>query len=248
MVRPHDPAAYGEAWSRAYDRLYENRDDPATVVAALERLGPGRDVLDFGLGTGRLAIPLAAAGFHVAGIEASPAMVEAFRAKPGAEGIEVVLGDFVATRLDRRFDFVLIAFSTLFLLADQAAQLACLAAAAAHLRPGGAVLVEAFVPDHSRWDHGRRLALSRLDQAGVEIEAARHDRAKQRIEVRYLLIGPEGIAERPLELRYAWPSEIDLMALAAGLQLADRWADWASTPYGPTSDGHVSIYRSAEAG
>ena len=148
-MRPHDPAAYGEAWSGAYDRLYETRDDPASVIVTLERLGPGRDVLDFGLGTGRIAIPLAAAGFHVAGIEASAAMVETFRAKAGAEGIDVVIGDFTATRLERQFDFVLIAFSTLFLLPNQETQAASLVNAAAHLRPGGAVVVEAFVPDHS---------------------------------------------------------------------------------------------------
>ena len=247
-MRPHDPTAYGEAWSGAYDRLYELRDDPATVIVALERLGPGRDVLDFGLGTGRLAIPLAAAGFNVAGIEASPAMVETFQAKAGAEGIDVVIGDFTATRLERQFDFVLIAFSTLFLLPDQDAQVASLINAAGHLRAGGAVVVEAFVPDHARWDHGRRLALSRWDDAGVEIEAARHDRANQRIQVRYVLLAPDGITERPLDLRYAWPSEIDLMARAAGLRLADRWADWDAAPYSPSSDGHVSVYRSATEG
>jgi SAM-dependent methyltransferase len=245
-VHEFDPAAYGDAWSGAYDRLYGTRDDPATVIAALERLGAGRDILDFGLGTGRLAIPLAAAGYNVAGIEASPAMVDAFRNKPGTDSIEVVIGDFVTSRLGRRFDVVFIAFSTLFLLPDQDTQVECLSAAAAHLRPGGALFVEAFVPDHSRWDNGRRLALSRWDEAGVEIEAARHDRAIQTIQVRYVQLAPEGITERPLELRYAWPSEIDLMARAAGLRLADRWADWAATPFGPTSDGHVSVYRFAD--
>ena len=130
-----------------------------------------------------------------------------------------MIGDFTATRLERQFDFVLIAFSTLFLLPDQDAQVALSRRCPRrHLRPGGAVVVQAFVPDHSRWDHGRRLALSRWDEAGVEIEAARHDRANQRIHVRYLLLAPDGITERPLELRYAWPSEIDLMARVAGLQ------------------------------
>jgi len=242
-VHEYDPTAYGDAWSGAYDRLYGARDDPATVVAALQRLNDGRTVLEMGIGTGRLAIPLADAGFDVVGIEASPAMVDALRAKATSEAIDVVLGDFVTVRLERRFDTVLIAFSTLFLLPDQEAQLACLATAAAHLAPGGAVVVEAFVPDHARWDHGRRLALSRWDEAGVELEAARHDRAAQRIDVRYLLLAADGIRERPLELRYAWPSEIDLMARAAGLRLTDRWEDWAGSPYGPTSDAHVSVYR-----
>ena len=244
-MRPHDPAAYGEAWSGAYDRLYETRDDPLTVVTAIERLGLGPDVLEFGLGTGRLALPLVAAGFAVTGIEASPAMVRAFRAKPGSDAVDVVVGDFVSIRLDRQFDLVLLVFSTLFLLHDQDAQLACVASAAAHLRPGGAVLIEAFVPDHARWDHGRRLALSRWDETGVELEAARHDRANQRIEVRYLVLGADGIAERPLDLRYAWPSEIDLMARAAGLRLTERWADWSGTAYDAASEGHVSVYRSA---
>jgi len=103
-------------------------------------------------------------------------------------------------------------------------------------------------PDHSRWDHGRRLALSRWDDAGVEIEAARHDRANQRIEVRYVLPRSGRDKERPLDPRYAWPPEIDLMARAAGMRLAEPWADWVAAPYGPSSDGHVSAYRPASEG
>lgn len=238
-----DPAAYGEAWAGAYDRLFGTRDDSEVMVAALQRLTAGRDVLDFGIGTGRLAFPLQQAGFRVAGIEASPAMVEALRAKANTASIEVHLGDFVTTRIDRRFDVVLVAFSTLFLLSDQAEQLLCVENAAAHLRPGGIVVIEAFVPDHTRWDRGRRLALADWAEDALELEAARHDRARQRIEVRYVTIGAQGVSQRPLVLRYAWPSEIDLMARAAHLSLDGRYADWGGSPYDATSDYHVSVYR-----
>lgn len=238
----YDPAAYGEAWSRDYDRLYESRDDPAVVVAALGRLLAGRSLLELGIGTGRLAIPLHDAGWRVAGVEASSAMVDELRRRTGERNIEVHPGDIRSFSIEERFDVVLIAFSTLFLLPDQQSQLECLSHAVAHLVDGGVVVVEAFVPDHTRWADGKRLALSRWATDGIEIEAARHDRAGQTIEVRYLALGSGEMTVRPLNLRYAWPSEIDLMALMAGAHRVRRWADWSGTPFDARSSGHVSIY------
>jgi SAM-dependent methyltransferase len=238
----YDPAAYGDAFARDYDRLYESRDDPGIVVAALGRLTEGRTLLELGIGTGRLALPLHDAGWHVVGVEASDAMIAEFHRRAGDRIIRVQQEDIRSVKLDDRFDVVLLAFSTLFLLPDQQAQLDCLASGADHLVTGGFLIIEGFVPDHTRWTDGKRLALSRFTNDGVEIEAARHDRANQTIEVRYVSVG-SGTAVRPLSLRYAWPSEIDLMARVAGLRLVDRWGDWSGTRFDAGSAGHVSLYR-----
>ncbi len=244
----YDPSAYGAAWSRDYDRLFDPRDDPAAIVVALGRVTGGRSLLELGVGTGRLAIPLHDAGWRVVGVDASDEMIEELRRKAGDRSIEVHRGDMRTVRLDDRFDVALLAFSTLYLLPDQEAQVDCLVNATHHLAPGGLVVIEAFVPDHTRWDHGRRLALSRWDADGVEIEAARHDRSAQAIDVQYVALGPGGIGLRPLRLRYAWPAEIDLMARIAGLHLVERWADWSGAPFASSSDGHVSVYATGVAG
>ena len=238
----YDPAAYGNAWVRDYDSLYDSRDDPEIIVAALGRLVPGRSVLELGIGTGRLAIPLHDAGWHVVGVEASDAMVAELNKQAGDRRIPVHQGDMRTVRLDERFDIVLLAFSTLFLLPDQQAQIESMATAAHHLAARGHLIVEAFVPDHTRWTDGKRLALSRWMTDGIEIEAARHDRARQTIEVRYLAVGAR-TGMRPLNLRYAWPAEIDLMARLAGLDRIDRWAEWSGATFDDASSGHVSIYR-----
>ena len=243
----YDPAAYGEAWSRDYDRLYQSRDDPEAVVAALGGLTAGRSLLELGIGTGRLAIPLHDAGWRVVGVEASAAMVAELSRRAGERAIPVHEGDMRTVRLADRFDVALLAFSTLFLLPDQQAQIECLATAADHLAPDGLLVVEAFVPDHTRWTDGKRLALSRWLSDGIEIEAARHDRAAQTIDVRYLSVGAAtGI--RPLRLRYAWPAEIDLMARLAGLRRVERWSAWTGATFDAASPGHVSLYRRAVSG
>jgi SAM-dependent methyltransferase len=238
----YDPSAYGEAWVRDYDQLYERRDDPAIVVAALGQIVTGRSLLEMGIGTGRLAVPLHDAGWRVVGIEASGAMIEELRRRAGDRNIAVHQEDIRTVRLGDRFDVVLVAFSTLFLLPDQASQVDCLATAAEHLMPGGVLVVEAFVPDHTRWMDGRRLALSRWMTDGIEIEAARHDRAAQTIEVRYFGFGAR-TDMRPLRLRYAWPAEVDLMANLAGLKLDARWSAWTGAPFNAESPNHVSLYR-----
>ena len=238
----YDPAAYGDAWVRDYDQLYQSRDDPEMVVAALSPLVTGRAVLEMGIGTGRLALPLHDAGWHVVGIEASAAMMAELQRRAAGRSIPVHQGDIRSFHLDDRFDVVLLAFSTLFLLPDQAAQVECIATAAEHLAPGGVLVVEAFVPDHTRWTDGKRLALSRWTSDGVEIEAARHDRAAQTIEVRYLSVGARSDM-RPLRLRYAWPAEIDLMARLADLDVDARWSTWTGARFDAASASHVTVYR-----
>jgi len=238
----HDPEAYGAAWAAEYDGLFEERDDPLRVSARLKDLTPGRRLLEVGVGTGRLAVPLHDDGWSVAGIDVSAPMLDRLRARAGDRPIEVHRGDVRAAELGARFDVVLMAFSTLFLLPDQAAQVEAIARSVQHLAAGGVLVIEAFVPDHTRWSDGQRLALSRWVDDGVELEAARHDRAEQTIAVRYVSFSGGQFSVRPLRLRYAWPAEIDLMARLAGASLVERWADWSGAAYEGTSGGHVSVY------
>jgi SAM-dependent methyltransferase len=237
-----DPEAYGAAWAAEYDGLFEDRDDPSRVSERLKELTPGRRLFEVGIGTGRLAIPLHDDGWTIAGIDVSEPMLERLRARAGDRPIEIHRGDIRTAALGARFDVVLIAFSTLFLLPDQAAQVDCIRRSIEHLAPGGYLVIETFVPDHTRWSNGRRVALSRWVEDGVELEAASHDRAEQTISVRYVSFGGGRVSVRPLRLRYAWPAEIDLMAALAGASLVRRSADWSGAPYESTSGGHVSVY------
>ncbi len=241
-----DPADYGRHWSQSYDRLYEGRDDTGVIVGALSKVTTGRRLLEMGIGTGRLALPLAAAGFDVTGIDTAEEMLTALRSKPGSEAIRLELGDIRSARLGESFDIVLVAFSTLFLVPDQAGQVATMVTAAAHLSTDGVAIIEAFVPDHARWIGTQRVSLSRWSDEETELEAARHDRATQTIDVRYLSFGSAEIRSRPLHLRYAWPAEIDLMAQLAGLRLRTRWAAWNGTPVASESGNVISIYEHAD--
>jgi SAM-dependent methyltransferase len=241
-----DPSAYGRVWAADYDELYEKRDDPKAVASFIGDLAPGGRVLELGVGTGRLAVPLTEAGLSVTGVDASPEMLARLRDRPGSAAVTVLEGDFATVEAPGPFDLVLIAFSTLFLVPSQAGQIAVLANGFRHLRPGGFLVVEAFVPDHSRWTRGQNLALGRLDAEGVSLKLSVHDPVQQLITTQEVTMDASGLALRPNVLRYAWPAELDAMALAAGLQPAGRWADWSQGPFGAASTSHVSVYQSPE--
>jgi SAM-dependent methyltransferase len=238
-----DPAAYGRRWAADYDGLFDDRDDTATVASFVAALAPGGRVLELGVGTGRLAIPLAAAGLTVTGVDASPEMLDRLRARPGAERIEVIQGDFVTVDAGGPYDVVLIAFSTLFLVPSQQGQLDCLNNVRQHLSPGGSLIVEAFVPDHSRWVRGQNVTIGRLDDAGVSLKLSIHNPVDQVISTQDLSVDARGTTLRPNLLRYIWPSELDAMALASGLRLVRRTADWARTPFTAQSTSHVSVFE-----
>jgi SAM-dependent methyltransferase len=238
-----DPAAYGRTWAADYDVLFEDRDDPGAVVAFVAGLAPSGSVLEMGVGTGRLAVPLAAGGLTVTGVDSSSEMLDRLRARPGADRIEVIQGDFTTVEAGGPHDVVVIAFSTLFLVPSQRAQLAVLANACRHLRPGGWLVVEAFVPDHSRWSRGQNLSLGRLDAQGVSLKLSVHDPVDQIISMQEVLVDATGTSLRPNLLRYAWPSELDAMALASGFDPVQRWADWTKSPFIAASTSHVSVYQ-----
>lgn len=199
-------------------------------------------MLELGIGTGRLALPLAAAGLEVHGIDASAAMVDRLRAKPGGETIPVVVGDFadVGDLVAGGFDLIFVAFNSLFELPDQASQCRCVAGAASRLAPGGRFVVEALAPELTRLEQ----SLTVISQADDEVvlQATRHDPLEQVVQGHDVVLSPAGIRLLPWSIRYASVPEVDLMARLAGMELTDRWGGWGREPFDGSSSRHVSVY------
>jgi SAM-dependent methyltransferase len=234
---------FGEDVASRYDDGSAGMFDPAVVDPAVDLLaelaGAGR-ALELGIGTGRIALPLAARGVPVAGIDDSEAMVSRLRAKPGAEGIDVTIGDFSRVRADGEFSLVYLVFNTIFNLVTQDAQVACFENAAAHLAPGGHFLIETHVPDLQRLPLGQTIIPFRADPGGVSFDV--YDVATQRFSSQHFHFSETGVRARPVEFRYAWPAELDLMARIAGLALEHRFAGWGREPFTALSRSHVSVY------
>ena len=239
----YDETTYGERIADLYDTLTEVPTDTDEAVALLAELARGGRALDLGIGTGRLALPLQARGVKVEGIDASPAMVEKLRNKPGGREIPVTMGNFAELKVDGRFSLIFVAFNTFFALLTQDEQLRCFANVAAHLEPQGAFVIEAFVPDLSRFDRGQRLQAMNVEMELVRIDVARHDPVNQQIVAQHVVITEAGTRFYPVRLRYAWPSELDLMARLAGFRLENRWGGWLKQPFSAGSGKHVSVYR-----
>ncbi|NUR83457.1 MAG: class I SAM-dependent methyltransferase [Nonomuraea sp.] len=238
----YDASAYGRGIADIYDATVTGLPTEA-AVERLHDLAGGGPVLEFGIGTGRLALPLAARGLSVAGIDASPEMTEELRAKPGGEGVPVTVGDFSTVRVEGAYALVVLAINTIFALPSQEAQVNCFRNAAAHLRDGGRFVVEAWVPDPGAFRHGSALRLLTLAEDVVVVEAARLAPATQHMRTTRVRLTAEGVRLLPANHRYAWPSEMDLMARLAGMALEHRWADWLGTPFTDESAAHVSVYR-----
>jgi len=237
----YDATTYGQSIAEVYDDWHSGaRPEQVELLRHLAGDGP---VLELGIGTGRLALPLARQGLEVHGIDSSPAMVAKLRAKPGGEQVAVTMGDFSDFGLAERFSLVFVVFNTLFGLPDQDAQLACFAAVSRHLLPGGRFLVEAFVPDPSRFDRGQRLSVVQVGVDEVRLECSRHDAGAQSVTTQHVVLAGGKTTLYPLQIRYAWPSELDLMAKLAGLQLESRWDGWGRQPYTSSSFTTISVWK-----
>ena len=236
-------ATYGDRIAEVYDELYELAEETDAAVELVTELAAGGPVLELGIGTGRLALPLARRGLPVAGIDASEAMVAKLRLKPGGDAIALTVGDFADVAVDGPFRLVVVVFNTFFALLTQDEQLRCMTNAAARLEPGGRFLIEAFVPDLTRFDRGQRTASERIGTDLVELEVSTHDVSRQHVTSAHVLLRESGTRIYPVQIRYCWPSELDLMARLAGLELEHRWADWRRTPFTASSTGHVSVWR-----
>jgi len=246
MTDEYEPETYGDRIAEIYDRWLEEAGPAATTAPAVEFLaslaGAG-PVLELGIGTGRIALPLAARGIEVRGVDASAEMLARMREKPGGADIPVTMGDFAGVPVEGAYSLIFVAFNTFFGLPTQDDQVRCFRETAAHLAPGAAFVIEAFVPDLSRFDRGQRLEATLVENDRVLLDAARHDPAAQTVAASHVLLTEQGTRIYPVRLRYAWPSELDLMARLAGMRLRERFGGWSREPFTADSGGHVSVYE-----
>jgi SAM-dependent methyltransferase len=241
--REHDPTEYGKRAAADYDTVYGDTFDTDAAVDRLTQLSDGGAVLEWGVGTGRLALRLRERGVDVHGLDSSPEMLEILAAKPGGDQIETTLGDFTATRVPGSFALVVLAINTLFALPDQDAQVQCFENAARHLRPGGRFVVEAWIPDIAAFSRNSSVSSRKIGGDEVALVLADLSPSTQQIRVTQVQISERGCRLFPLQHRYAWPAELDLMARLAGLRLESRWADWTGAAFDDVSMGHVSVFN-----
>ena len=239
----YGPETYGDRIADVYDeRVADIGLDTEGAVETLAELAGSGPVLELAIGTGRLALPLAARGLALHGIDASERMVARMREKPGGDAIPVTMGDFADVGVDGTFSLVFVAFNTFFGLLTQEAQLRCFANAAEHLADDGVFVIEVFLPDLGRFDRGQRVQTTRLSPDAVFLDVSRHDPVAQLIESDHLVLKETGTEIYPVNLRYAFPAELDLMARLAGLELKHRWGGWHKEAFGASSQRHVSVY------
>jgi SAM-dependent methyltransferase len=235
-----DEITYGERIAGVYDQFYAEHEEAALDL--LEELAAGGRALELGIGTGRVALPLRQRGIDVMGIDLSPAMITRLRAKPGGNEIEVVQGSFADLDLDARFDLVYVVFNTFYSLLTQEDQVRCFQRVADHLTGRGVFVMEVFVPDLCRFQAQQAVHALRVEADMVQLDVTRHDPVLQQVSSQHVLLSEEGTRLYPVKLRYAWPSELDLMARLAGLRLQHRWASWEKGAFEARSPKHISVY------
>ena len=238
-------ATYGDRIARVYDLLYGGALDTTGTVERLAELAGGGPVLELGVGTGRVACPLAERGLAVNSIDASEAMVAQLRARPGGDRVAVTIGDFADVDVPGSFPLVFAIFTTFFALLTQDEQVRCFENVARRLSAGGVFLIEAFVPDLTRFVRGQNVSATRVELDGVMLDATKVDPVAQRVDSQHIVIAEEGVRLFPVRIRYAWPSELDLMARLAGLRLRERRGGWQGEPFTAASARHVSVYEPA---
>ncbi|MBW3634162.1 MAG: class I SAM-dependent methyltransferase [Chloroflexi bacterium] len=241
-MKDYEPIqSFGEDSAETYDD--SSRGDEDATVLFLEHLARGGPALELAIGTGRIALPLAARGVPVDGIDFSPAMVAKLRAKPGGDQIPVTMGDFADVPVSGAYRLIFVVFNTLFNLLTQDDQVRCFENVAAHLTDDGVFVVEAFVPTYlTRLRDDQYVDAERIDVGEVRLDVGRHDPVAQRLDESHVVLSSAGVRLYPIVARYAWPSELDLMARIAGLRLKNRWSGWEHEPFTAASRRHVSVY------
>jgi SAM-dependent methyltransferase len=236
---------FDERIARGYDAATADMFDPAvldsTVDFLAEIVGDGA-ALELGIGTGRVALPLSRRGVPVHGIDLSPAMVERLQAKPGAEDIDVTIGDFATTRVEGIFRLVYLVYNTITNLGSQESQVECFRNVASHLEPGGSFVIEVGVPDLRRLPPGETVRAFTVSQTHLGFDEYTDIPAQILYSHHYCLTGDK-VETFSAPHRYVWPSELDLMARIAGLTLRDRWSDWTRSPFTNESTSHVSVWE-----
>jgi SAM-dependent methyltransferase len=236
-----DPALFGRQWADVYDTT--DNPDPSEAVDFLAGMADGGPVLELAIGTGRVALPLVARGLAVEGVEGSPEMVTKLHGKPGGDAIAIAIGDMAEVPVSGRFRLVYLVFNTLFNLVRDERQRDLFHNVARVLEPGGAFVVETFVPDPDDFDRDEQLVVRQVTEESVTMRVHRYDRKAQTFVRQTIVYANDGVRLFPFAMRYLWPEQIDAMAVDAGLTLAERHADFVRTPFEATSRSHVSVYR-----
>jgi SAM-dependent methyltransferase len=242
---------FGESVAATYDRDESTMFEPATLEATVDvlaGLADGGSALEFAIGTGRVALPLAARAVPVAGIDLSEAMVARLRAKPGGDAVSipVIIGDIAKTRFEGVGSFALtfLVFNTITNLTTQQAQVECFQNAAYHLAPGGVFVVETSIP-RLRWlPPGQRFVPFDVSQPHIGIDE--YDVANQTLISHHINFRDGTVDRSATPFRYAWPAELDLMARLAGMRLRERWSDWTRARFTSESESHVSVWEKVE--
>jgi SAM-dependent methyltransferase len=244
----HDDGFFDERVAARYDQSAGDWFDPSVVGPAVDRLvelarsGPA---LELGVGTGRVALPLAQRGVRVHGIELSNAMVAQMRAKPGGEDVGVTIGDFSTTTVDGTFSVAFLVANTIMNLTTQAAQVACFRNVAAHLAPGGCFVIEVAVPDLQRLPPGE--TVRPFDVSDTRLGFDEYDVARQGLISHHFEFAEGRVQRLSVPFRYVWPAELDLMAELAGMSLRERWSGWKREAFTSDSRSHVSVWDKPEA-
>jgi SAM-dependent methyltransferase len=235
---------FGERVAERYDESSADMFEPAVVDPAVDFLaelaGSGA-ALELGIGTGRLALPLAQRGIRVHGIDLSEAMVARLRTKPGAEDIEVTIGDFATTRVEGTFSLAYLVFNTIMNLTTQDEQVACFENVAAHLEPGGCFVIEVGVPALQRLPPGETVRA--FDISATHLGFDEYDVVSQGLISHHYSVVDGKLELHSVPFRYVWPSELDLMARLAGMGLRERWSGWKREPFTSESRKHVSVWE-----
>jgi SAM-dependent methyltransferase len=235
---------FGERVAKRYDERYGYQADPAVVdpiVAFLAELASAGGALELGIGTGRIALPLAQRGVQVHGIDLSEAMLAQMQAKPGAEQISVTVGDFATATVDATFSVAYLVANTIMNLTTQEEQVDCFRNVAAHLEPGGCFVVEVLVPGLRRLPPGE--TLQPFDVSSAHLGFDEYDVARQGVVSHHYWITDGQVEVLSPPFRYVWPSELDLMARLAGMSLRERWSSWTREPFTSESTKHVSVWE-----
>ncbi len=234
---------YGDRGADLYDDWYQDLPSTKDCVERLAELAGEGPVLELGVGTGRLALPLAERGLEVHGLDSSSAMLAVLRAKPGGERVRASVGDMAEVAVAGRFSLVFVAINTILLLASREEQVRCFASVAGRLAEGGVFVVEAQLPDANLLRDEQSLRVRRVTVDSVLLAASRLDPATQRMASQHAQISQDGVRLVPGVLRWAWPADLDLMARLAGLRLRERWGGWRREPFTASSRWNVSVYE-----
>jgi SAM-dependent methyltransferase len=235
---------FGEAVAARYDESSADMFAPAVadpVVDFLADLAGQGAALELGIGTGRIALPLARRGIRVHGIDLSEAMVARLRAKPGAEQVTVTIGDFATTTVDGRFSVAYLVFNTIMNLTTQDGQVACFQNVAAQLEPGGCFVIEVMVPALQRLPPGETVRPFTVTPTHLGFDE--YDVASQSLISHHYTVVDDKLELVSMPFRYVWPSELDLMARLAAMTLRERWSGWNREPFTSDSTSHVSVWE-----